>query len=176
MKQVEVWREVTKLCSRNSRWEIVDWYYFPKGIYYISNFGRFKRKGVIVSSKADLFGTKTLSLKGHRFKLHEIVLQVFKPDGNVSGCSPDHINRKDRENNSLSNLRWATRSEQYSNRENRAYKTKLVKCSETGVIYNSCQDAEDELGFTRNTVSRVARGERKSIHGYHFVYANMGLF
>jgi hypothetical protein len=108
--------------------------------------------------------------------LHEIVLQVFKPDGNVSGCTPDHINRKDRENNSLSNLRWATRSEQYSNRENKAYKTKLVKCSETGIVYNSCQEAEDELGLTRNTVSRVARGERKSIHGYHFVYANIGLF
>lgn len=176
MKQVEEWKEVTKLCSRNSSWEIVNWYYFPKGLYHVSSLGRFKRKGVIVSSKADLFGTKTLSLKGHRLKLHEIVLQVFKPDGNVSGCSPDHINRKDRENNSLSNLRWATRSEQFSNRENRAYKTKLVKCSETGVVYNSCQDAEDELGLTRNTVSRVARGERKSIHGYHFVYANMGLF
>ena len=176
MKQVEEWKEVTKLCSRNSSWEIVNWYYFPKGLYHVSSLGRFKRKGVIVSSKADLFGTKTLSLKGHRFKLHEIVLQVFKPDGNVSGCTPDHINRKDRENNSLSNLRWATRSEQYSNRENKAYKTKLVKCSETGIVYNSCQEAEDELGLTRNTVSRVARGERKSIHGYHFVYANIGLF
>jgi hypothetical protein len=176
MKQVEEWKEVTKLCSRNSSWEIVNWYYFPKGLYHVSSLGRFKRKDVIVSSKADLFGTKTLSLKGHRFKLHEIVLQVFKPDGNVSGCTPDHINRKDRENNSLSNLRWATRSEQYSNRENKAYKTKLVKCSETGIVYNSCQEAEDELGLTRNTVSRVARGERKSIHGYHFVYANIGLF
>ena len=88
---------------------------------------------------------------------------------------PDHISRN-RKDNSLSNLRWATRAMQYYNRENKAYKTKLVKCSETGVVYNSCQEAEDELGLTRNTVSRVARGERKSIHGYHFVYANMGLF
>lgn len=175
MKQVEIWREVAKLCSRNSRWEIVDWYYFPKGIYYVSSFGRFKRKGEIISNKADSVGVITVSIKGHRFKLHEVVLQTFYPEGNISGCSPDHISRN-RKDNSLSNLRWATRSEQYSNRENKAYKTKLVKCSETGVVYNSCQEAEDELGLTRNTVSRVARGERKSIHGYHFVYANMGLF
>ena len=103
MKQVEVWREVTKLCSRNSRWEIVGWYYFPKGIYYVSNFGRFKRKGKIISNKADSVGTITISMKRHRFKLHEIVLQVFKPDGNVSGCSPDHISRN-RKDNSFSNL------------------------------------------------------------------------
>lgn len=65
---------------------------------------------------------------------------------------------------------------QYYNRENKAYKLKRVKCVETGVIYESCQDAEDKIGLTHNTVSRVARGERKSIHGFHFDFVNTRLF
>lgn len=39
-----------------------------------------------------------------------------------------------------------------------------------GQTYNSCQEAEEKLNLIMNTVSRVARGERKSIHGYVFKY------
>ena len=166
----EIWKEVTSLCSRNYRCEITHWYSFPKGKYYVSNLGRLKRNGTIVSTKADLVGTKTIYMEGHRFKLHEIVLQTFIPDGNISGYSPDHINRANRLDNSLNNLRWASRKTQYANRENKEYKYKKVKCIENGIIYPSCQDAEKNLGLVKNTVSRVARGERKSIHGYHFSY------
>lgn len=36
--------------------------------------------------------------------------------------------------------------------------------------YNSCKEAEIDLNLAKNTVSRVARGERKSTKGYKFVY------
>ena len=50
------------------------------------------------------------------------------------------------------------------------YKTKKVKCINNNTIYNSCKEAEINLNLAKNTVSRVARGERKSVKGYKFVY------
>ena len=169
----EIWKDVLKLHSRNSRWEKVKEFVFPKGLYQVSNFGRFKRKGKIINCKPDSVGTVTFSLKNHRFKLHEIVLQTFMPEGDIDGYSPDHINRNNRTNNRVDNLRWADRSTQYNNRNNSNSDCyKKVSCLQNGIVYNSCREAEDFLGLTRNTVSRVARGERKSIHGYNFIFAN----
>ena len=98
------------------------------------------------------------------------LLQTFHTEGIVDGNSPDHIDRNNRKDNSLENLRWATRQVQVTNRENKEYKYKKVKCENNNVVYNSCQDAEEALCLVKNTVSRVARGERKSIHGYTFSY------
>ena len=102
--------------------------------------------------------------------MHQIVLQTFNPEGIKNGYSPDHINRFDRLNNSLGNLRWADRKTQCYNRDNIRYKTKKVKCINNNTIYNSCKEAEINLNLAKNTVSRVARGERKSVKGYKFVY------
>lgn len=167
---VEEWRMVTKLYSRNSRWEKVKEYTFPVGFYYVSSLGRFKAKGKIKENKRDPVGTITYVLGNHRFKLHEIVLQTFLPEGNLDGYSPDHINRKKRFDNSLSNLRWADRKIQYSNRDNKSHKNKPVLCLQNNKTYNSCKEAETELNLIHNTVARVARGERKSIHGYSFIF------
>ena len=166
----EIWKDVLVLYSYDSRWNIKDKYTFEKGKYEVSNLGRFKRRGLIVNVKPDNKNDFVYSLGGHRFKLHQIVLQTFNPEGIKNGYSPDHINRFDRLNNSLSNLRWADRKTQYYNRDNIRYKTKKVKCINNNTIYNSCKEAEIDLNLTKNTVSRVARGERKSIKGYKFVY------
>ena len=168
----EIWKDVLKLHSRNSRWEKVKEFVFPNGLYQVSNLGRFKRKGVIAKCKPDSVGTITLSLKRHRFKLHEIVLQTFMPEGDLDGYSPDHIDRNNRTNNSLDNLRWADRNTQYYNRENKSYKYKKVLCLQNGIVYNSCREAEDCLGLAHNTVSMVARGVLKSIRGYNFIFAS----
>lgn len=99
------------------------------------------------------------------------MMQSFYPDGIKDGVSVDHIDRNPR-NNHLSNLRWADKKTQVSNRENKEYKYKKVMCMNNNKIYKSCQEAEADLGLVRNTVSRVARGVRKSIHGYKFVFVS----
>lgn len=166
----EKWMPVLQLYSFDSNWNIVKKYEFQEGKYYVSDAGRFKRDGKIVQIKPDSVGTYTVQLDRHRFKLHQIVLQTFMPEGIVNGCSPDHIDRERRWDNSLGNLRWANKYLQAYNRDNKEYKYKTVYCPETGVVYKSCQDAEKTLGIAHNMVCRVARGERKSVHGYHFSY------
>lgn len=170
LNKEEIWMEVKSLWSSNIFNEFVREYTFESGKYHVSNMGRFKRDGVISNVKEDSVGTYVYSLGGKRFKLHQIVLQTFHPEGIVDGNSPDHIDRNNRKDNSLENLRWATRQVQVTNRENKEYKYKKVKCENNNVVYNSCQDAEEALCLVKNTVSRVARGGRKSIHGYTFSY------
>ena len=166
----EIWKDVLVLYSYDSIWNIKDKYTFEKGKYEVSNLGRFKRRGVIVNVKPNNKKDFVHSLDGHRFKLHQIVLQTFNPDGIKNGYSPDHINRFDRLNNSLSNLRWADRETQCNNRDKKKKKNKKVKCINNDTIYESCKEAEIDLNLAKNTVSRVARGERKSVKGYKFVY------
>ena len=166
----EIWKDVLVLYSYDSIWNIKDKYTFEKGKYEVSNLGRFKRSGLIVNVKPNSKKDFVYRLDGHRFKLHQIVLQTFNPEGIKNGYSPDHINRFDRLNNSLSNLRWADRKTQCYNRDNIRYKTKKVKCINNNTIYESCKEAEIDLNLAKNTVSRVARGERKSTKGYKFVY------
>lgn len=165
----EIWLPITKMARYNSNLEIVDVFYFD-GKYQVSNLGRFKLKnGRISKTKPDKLGYITVKIDDERFKLQQVIMQTFEPNGVKNGVSVDHIDRNPT-NNSLSNLRWATKEIQCYNRENKEYKYKKVKCLNNGLVYNSCQDAEILLGLTHNTVARVARGERKSIHGFRFVF------
>jgi hypothetical protein len=166
----EIWKPVLKLWSFNSNLSMENLFHFKEGKYFVSNLGRFKRNGRLVNVKCDNVGTKTFSLQKHRFKLHQIVLQTFCPEGIKNGYSPDHIDRTKRNINTIYNLRWANRATQCTNRDNTTYKYKSVLEITTNKIYKSCQEAEIELGLAKNTVSPVARGEKKSIKGFIFRY------
>lgn len=168
-------KRVLVLKKQDSSWNITSTHKFTFRNYEVDEFGNFYRDGKIADVKPDGKGSKFFLLiddenKRVRFKAHQIVMQTFFPKGLKNGFSVDHKDRN-RLNNSLSNLRYANHSEQYSNRENIVYKYKSVICINNGKKYKSCQHAEQELGLVHNTVSRVARGERKSIHGYKFKYA-----
>lgn len=166
----EKWLPVLELYSYYSDWKLKDKYTFEYGKYFVSNYGRLMINNVIVYNKPDKRNNIFYSLNGKRFKIHQIVLQTFDPSGIKDYCTVDHINRNNRLDNSLSNLRWADRKIQCENRDNKSYKTKKVFCKQNNKIYNSCQDAELDLNLIKNTVARVARGERKSIYGYEFKY------
>lgn len=169
--QREEWKQIKILYSFDSLWNIKDKYDISnyKYKYYVSNLGRLKRNDRILKVKPNSKQDLVYSIGGHRFKLHQIVLQTFKPEGIKNGYSPDHINRLDRLNNSLSNLRWANRHTQVYNRDNVEHQYKKVKCLKNGLIYNSCQHAEKALNLAHNTVSKSAR-EHRTLKGYSFEY------
>ena len=166
----EIWKPVLKLFSYYNTWKIKDEYTFNYREYFVSNKGRFIYKGKLKNNKPDKKLNIVYSLQGKRFKIHQIVMQTFQPDGIKDFYSVDHIDRTNRLNNNLENLRWANRDIQYLNRENKLYKYKKILCHQNKKIYNSCQEVENDLGLVKNTVSRVARKDRKSIHGYTFEY------
>jgi len=166
----EVWKPVLKLYSYKNTWEIDKEYIFNYGECFISEKGRVYRNNNIVKNKPDNNYNVFVCLNKKRFKIHQIVMQTFYPEGVKDFMTVDHIDKNDRLNNSLQNLRWADRNTQYSNRENKKYKYKKILCHQNNKIYNSCQEAEIELNLVKNTVSRVARGDRQSIHGYTFEY------
>ena len=174
-------KAVTKLYRFSSDWKIKKVMDFTGMGYCVDIKGNLYLNDVLLKlPKPD--GVKTYTYKmtdiennRHRFKLHQIVLQTFKPEGIRDGYSCDHKDRFDRLNNSLDNLRWADRSIQYKNRDNRAEAIKKeIICINNGKIYKSCKEAEVDLNLVMNTVSRVARGERKSIHGYKFKFIEEG--
>lgn len=89
----------------------------------------------------------------------------------------DHINRN-RTDDRVENLRWASISEQNFNRgkykihnypKNRKG-SKPVRCIETGGIYPSVNEVERQLGFANQGISACCTGKRKSAYGYHWEY------
>lgn len=166
--------KVKKLTKQKTNWALADTHTFNNRSYYVDDCGNFYKDGKIRTVKKDKKGSYWHALINDnnvqvRFKIHQIIMQSFDYDGLRDFLSVDHKDRN-RDNNNLLNLRYATRKEQYENRENSAYKRKPIECLNTGVIYGSCQEAEDDLSLVKNTVARVARGGRKSIHGYKFRY------
>lgn len=47
--------------------------------------------------------------------------------------------------------------------------TKVI-CEETGIVYNSITEAEEELNIKYSSISACCRGERKTAGGYHWYY------
>lgn len=109
----------------------------------------------------------------HHVLAHTLVAHAFlKPDG--SRKTVDHLDRN-RENNSVSNLRWANRSEQNANR--RSYAISLPKrlqnisVHKDGVhigTYTSSEDLCDALGipFRKIFASSLRKYTRGDLRGY----------
>lgn len=135
-------------------------------------------------------GYKVISLDNKRFYIHRLVAQAFLPNPE-NKPEIDHIDTN-RTNNSISNLRWVTRSENNRNPISlEKYKigrtgikdtaeTKLkkslsafkyaVKCVETGKTYTSCKEAYRKTGINPFSISRVCRGIRRTAGKLHWSF------
>jgi hypothetical protein len=73
------------------------------------------KTGKILFNQDDRRGYDRVDINGKHRKVHQLVAARFLPAPTEEGLIIDHIDR-DRRNNHASNLRWATRSVNNSNR------------------------------------------------------------
>ena len=159
-----------------------------EGLYQVSS------EGVVKSLITNRFLSPTFSQNGygivclcyngdHKYcSVHRLVAETFIPNPE-NLPTVDHINRNKRDNR-IENLRWASWSTQILNREvdyskrNRKYtkggkhhNARQVICVETGEVFPCIKDAADYFGINASNLGYVCRGERLTCGGYHWRYA-----
>lgn len=151
--------------------------------YQVSNLGRVwskKRQIYLKPCKINNgYLTVSLSAINGKFKrelIHRLVALTFIDNPNNYPC----VNHKDenKENNTVTNLEWCTRSYNmnYGTCAERIGKSnsKAIRCIETGVIYPSGKEAAKALGTSADIVSKVLHGKSrcKTANGYHLEFVN----
>lgn len=117
--------------------------------------------------RVELYGSDG-SRKKH--SIHRLVAETYIPNPN----NKPQVNHLDecKSNNCVSNLEWATESENtnYGTRNKKV--SKAVYCVELDKVYESQSIAARELGLFPNNISRCCNGHLKTTGGYHWRYAN----
>lgn len=148
--------------------------------YEISNFGNVKslyfKKPKVLKHKVDRDGYLCIGLyldkKPYYKKIHRLVIQHFSDD--VEKDTVNHIDGN-KKNNCLSNLEWATRSENNKHAylkglkvQNGEHLKKRIVVNKIGFekIFNSMKEAAIELGLDANCLSKVCRGKHKTHNKY----------
>ena len=93
---------------------------------------------------------------------HEINSGCFKK-GNVPWIKGKKMPQEFIEKNRLGHLG------QHSSPETE-FKPKIVKCIETGIIYNGTKEASKITGIAQTSISKASIGRQKTAGGYHWKY------
>ena len=140
---------------------------------YVSNLGRIKH------SKSSAFTPKPRGLMEYAmFKhvpVHRLVAFAFLGQPPSADHTVDHINR-DRADNRVANLRWASRVEQRANQTRGNQKITKKRRVATQIdgsirIFVSAQEAERATGAQAQNIQKVCAGKRKVAGGLKWWYA-----
>lgn len=152
---------------------------------YVSNKGRicntssaYKRSKNIITGSKSHNGYMRVSIKNKEYKIHQLVLMAFDPDGNIDGnMVPDHIDSC-KTNNNVENLEWVSYSENTQRHYNKKREIKeenkkngilepkkksslgrRVILTQIGTqnewIFDSIVEAIEKTGFTKSQINSI---------------------
>lgn len=168
-----------------------------EGLYEVSDLGRVKKVARTITKadgtikKVDERILKPSDSNGYQIVglyrngvskpnwVHRLVAQAFIPNPNKL----PEVNHKDeiRANNKLDNLEWISHRDNsnYGKHNERISKSKCKPIQQldlkTGLIittYPSLTEASLSIGIYKSTISKVAKGKRKTAGGYGWRYQN----
>lgn len=137
--------------------------------YEVSTEGRVKnmQTGKILKQYENHSGYLRVRLykdkKGKYFRVHRLVAEAFIPNPN-GFIEVDHLD-KNRQNNHVDNLQWINHKEHI--RKNHG---KMIRCVETGEIYDNIRQASEETDLSYKALSKCLTGGSKTCGGMHWEY------
>lgn len=158
-----------------------------EGLYQVSNKGRVRRDGRVLSTPPDSNGYCVAVLcKGgvrHSVKVHRIVAAAFLGEP-FDGAEVNHID-EDKSNNSAENLEWCTRLQNIrhgtgrerraTNQRNRHGNKPIEQWSLCGNLierYPSIREVTRRHGYDRAFIVRCANGKQRTAYGCIWQFAN----
>ena len=151
----------------------------------VSSFGRFRSTlGVVSTPAPQKCGYVKVMIKKKTYLIHRLIAVAFDLSRRPGQETVDHIDGNP-SNNRLTNLRWASRSEQivhsYSTntsrlsnagRQSKPVKGRRMGTEEEWTTYKSAHDAARMLLVHHGSVSNCCNKTRRTAGGYEFAYAD----
>lgn len=106
--------------------------------------------------------------KRYKRKVARLVAMTYIPNPD-NKPEVDHINREEKLNNCVNNLRWVTSAE---NKKNSTVGKKKVctkiRCVETGVVYKNQSQAARAVGIHVYCINCAVNGKNETAAGFHW--------